>query len=349
MLIKDATSLEGVATLDTIVMDKTGTLTEGHPSVTDLVVLAEMDEKRLLGAVAALEGDSEHPLAQAIVRSAAERGLPVAQMTDFESVPGHGAVAAVGGRRLAIGNAKMMAKEGARVAAVQADVERLSREGKTVTYVAADGKLAGLIALADKPKASAAETVAALHALGLEVVMLTGDAQATAAAIARTLGIHTVITEVLPGQKADKVRELQASGQRVAMVGDGVNDAPALATAEVGIAIGAGTDVAIDTADVVLMRSDPYDIVKALILSRKVRTKIVQNLFWAAIYNVIAIPIAGGLLYNSLGILLRPEWAALAMAASTITVTLNALALKRAGLPKAKIQMAPVQTASAAA
>lgn len=349
VLIKDATSLESVATLDTIVMDKTGTLTEGHPSVTDVVVVGKIDEATLLAAVAALESDSEHPLAQAIVRSAAERGLPTVAMTDFESVPGHGAFAQVDGRRLAIGNAKMMAKEGADVASVQAQVERLSHAGKTVTYVAAGGKLAGLIALADKPKASAAETVAALHGLGLQVVMLTGDAQATAEAIARALGIDTVIAEVLPSQKADKVKELQAQGKRVAMVGDGVNDAPALATADVGIAIGAGTDVAIDTADVVLMRSDPYDIVKALILSRKVRSKIVQNLFWAAIYNLIAIPIAGGLLYTSLGVLLRAEWAALAMAASTITVMLNALALKRAGLPKAKATMAQVQAASAAA
>ena len=339
VLIKDATSLEGVATLNTIVMDKTGTLTEGHPSVTDLVATGEMSEETLLAEAAALESDSEHQLAQAIVLSAKERGLPAVGMTGFESLPGHGAFAQVDGRRLAIGNAAMMAKEGADVASVQAQMEQLSHEGKTVTYVSADGQLVGLIALADKPKATAAETVAALHEMGLEVVMLTGDAQATAEAIARTLGIDTVIAEVLPGQKADKVKELQALGKRVAMVGDGVNDAPALATADVGIAIGAGTDVAIDTADVVLMRSDPYDIVKAMILSRKVRSKIVQNLFWAAIYNVIAIPIAGGVLYSSLGILLRPEWAALAMAASTITVTLNALALKRVGLPTAKTQM----------
>ncbi len=336
VLIKDATSLEGVATLDTIVMDKTGTLTEGKPSVTDVVIVGEMDEATLLAQVAALEGDSEHPLAQAIVRSAKERGLPDVPMTDFESVPGHGAFAQVDGRRLAIGNVKMMTKEGADVASVQAQMDQLSREGKTVTYVAVDGKLAGLIALADKPKASAAEAVAALHDMGLTVVMLTGDAQATAEAVARTLGIDTVIAEVLPEQKADKVKALQAQGKRVAMVGDGVNDAPALATADVGMAIGAGTDVAIDTADVVLMRSDPYDIVKAITLSRKVRGKIKQNLFWAAAYNVIAIPIAGGILYTSLGILLRPEWAALAMAASTITVTLNALALRRTGLPHAK-------------
>ncbi|MBP7962880.1 MAG: copper-translocating P-type ATPase [Caldilineaceae bacterium] len=336
VLIKDATSLEGVATLDTIVMDKTGTLTEGKPSVTDVVVVGEMDEVDLLAQVAALEGDSEHPLAQAIVRSAKERGLPDVPMTDFESVPGHGAFAQVDGRRLAIGNVKMMTKEGADVTSVQAQMDQLSHEGKTVTYVAVDGKLAGLIALADKPKASAAEAVAALHDMGLTVVMLTGDAQATAEAVARTLGIDTVIAEVLPDQKADKVKALQAQGKRVAMVGDGVNDAPALATADVGMAIGAGTDVAIDTADVVLMRSDPYDIVKAITLSRKVRGKIKQNLFWAAAYNVIAIPIAGGILYTSLGILLRPEWAALAMAASTITVTLNALALRRTGLPHAK-------------
>lgn len=347
VLIKDATALEGVATLDTIVMDKTGTLTEGKPSVTDVVTTAGMPEDTLLGRVAALEKDSEHPLAQAIVRSAQERGLDVSStVTGFETVPGHGAVAQVGGGRLAIGNAKMMTREGAEIADVQADVERLSSEGKTVTYVATGGKLAGLIALADKPKATAAETVQALHELGLEVAMLTGDARRTAEAVARGLGIDTVIAEVLPDEKAAKVTELQSSGKKVAMVGDGVNDAPALATAEVGIAIGAGTDVAIDTADVVLMRSDPFDIVKAITLARKVRGKIKQNLFWAAIYNVIAIPIAGGLLYTSLGVLLRPEWAALAMAASTITVTINALILKRAGLPKAEAQMQEVRPAA---
>ena len=350
VLIKDATSLEGVATLNTIVMDKTGTLTEGKPSVTDVVVTDSIPEETLLAQVAALEGDSEHPLAQAIVHSARERGLNIQDgVTDFEAVPGHGAVAMVGGTRLAIGNARMMAREGAVVDGVQDDNDRLSREGKTVTYVAANGRLAGLIALADKPKATAAEAVASLHELGLEVVMLTGDAQKTAEAVARTLNIDTVIAEVLPDQKADKVSELQKSGKRVAMVGDGVNDAPALATADVGIAIGAGTDVAIDTADVVLMRSDPFDIVKAMALSRKVRGKIKQNLFWAAIYNVIAIPIAGGILYNSLGILLRPEWAALAMAASTITVTINALLLKQAGLPKAQNQMKAPQPAVAPA
>lgn len=340
VLIKDATSLEGVATLNTIVMDKTGTLTEGKPSVTYVITTDSIPKDTLLAQVAALEGDSEHPLAQAIVRSAREQGLTINDsVTDFEAVPGHGAVAMVGGTRLAIGNARMMEREGAKVDGIQADNDRLSREGKTVTYVAANGRLAGLIALADKPKATAAEAVASLHELGLEVVMLTGDAQKTAEAVARALNIDTVIAEVLPDQKAAKVSELQKSGKRVAMVGDGVNDAPALATADVGIAIGAGTDVAIDTADVVLMRSDPFDIVKALALSRKVRGKIKQNLFWAAIYNVIAIPIAGGILYNSLGILLRPEWAALAMAASTITVTINALLLKQAGLPNAKSKL----------
>lgn len=350
VLIKDATALEGVATLDTIVLDKTGTLTEGKPSVTDVVTTAHIPEDSLLAQVAALEKDSEHPLAQAIVRSAVDRGLDVTDhVTGFEAVPGHGAVAMVGSARLAIGNAKMMTREGAAVAEVEAEVERLSSEGKTVTYVATDGKLAGLVALADKPKATSAEAISALHNLGLEVAMLTGDARQTAEAVARNLGIDTVIAEVLPDQKADKVTELQNNGKRVAMVGDGVNDAPALATADVGIAIGAGTDVAIDTADVVLMRSDPFDIVKAVSLSRKVRGKIKQNLFWAAIYNVIAIPIAAGILYSSLGILLRPEWAALAMAASTITVTLNALALKWAGLPQAGAQMVEVRPVATAA
>ncbi len=345
ILIKDATSLEGVATLDTVVMDKTGTLTEGKPSVTDVIVTDGVPEETLLAQVAALEAGSEHPLAQAIVRSARERGLSVSDsVVDFQAVPGHGAVASVGGARVAIGNARMMDREGAETGGVQMDVDRLSLEGKTVTYVAADGRLAGLIVLADKPKATAAETVASLQELGLKVVMLTGDARQTAEAVARNLGIDTVIAEVLPDQKADEVSALQ-NGKRVAMVGDGVNDAPALATADVGIAIGAGTDVAIDTADVVLMRSDPFDIVKALALSRKVRGKIKQNLFWAAIYNVIAIPIAGGVLYSSLGVLLRPEWAALAMAASTITVTINALVLKSADLPKARNQTKEIRAA----
>jgi len=342
ILIKDAASLEGVATLDIIVMDKTGTLTEGKPSVTDVIATGSMSEDDLLATVAALEADSEHPLARAIVQAAEVRGLAVSGgARDFEAVPGHGAVASVGGTRVAIGNSRMMDREGAETGAVQADVNRLSLEGKTVTYVAVDGRLVGLITLADKPKATAAEAVEALHELGLQVVMLTGDARETAEAVARNLRIDTVIAEVLPDEKAERVSALQ-SGKRVAMVGDGVNDAPALATADVGIAIGAGTDVAIDTADVVLMRSDPFDIVKAVVLARKVRGKIKQNLFWAAIYNVVAIPIAGGVLYTGLGILLRPEWAALAMAASTITVTLNALILKWVGLPRAARQMGEI-------
>ena len=337
VLIKDASSLESVATLNTIVLDKTGTLTEGKPSVTDIITTGNVPEDTLLARVAALEADAEHPLARAIVDAAKERGLDTsAAISGFETVPGHGALAMVGGTRLAIGNDKMMVKEGLTVDAVQSDVQALSSQGKTVTFVAMDGKLAGLIALADKPKASAAEAIAELHKLGLEVAMLTGDARKTAEAVAKTLGIDTVIADVLPDQKAAKVSALQGEEKRVAMVGDGVNDAPALATADVGIAIGAGTDVAIDTADVVLMRSDPFDIVKAIVLARKVRGKIKQNLFWAAVYNVIAIPIAGGLLYTTFGVLLRPEWAALAMAASTITVTLNAIALNLAGLPKSK-------------
>lgn len=334
VLIKDATALEGVATLNTIVMDKTGTLTEGKPSITDVLMLGTGEENELMQKVATLEADSEHPLATAIVRYAQDNGLTLGDMRDFEAVPGHGAFANVDGVRVAIGNAKMMLKEGPSVTAVEDKVAALSNEGKTVTYVALDGTLTALIALADKPKESAKRAIESLHKLGLEVVMLTGDARKTAEAVASQLGIDSVIAEVLPDDKLVNIQKLQAQGKRVAMVGDGVNDAPALATADVGIAIGAGTDVAIDTADLVLMRSDPFDVVKAVTLSRKVRGKIKQNLFWAAIYNVIAIPIAMGALYSSLGILLRPEWAALAMAASTITVTLNALALRRVGLPQ---------------
>ncbi len=349
VLIKDATALEGVATLDAVVMDKTGTLTEGKPSVTDVVMISNANEDDLMAKVAALEADSEHPLATAIVRYAEEKGLSLGDMSGFESIPGHGAFATVDGSRVAIGNSKMMTKEGAALKDTADKAATLSSEGKTVTYVALDGELTALIALADKPKESAKQAVKGLHELGLEVVMLTGDARKTAEAVAAQLGIDTVIAEVLPDDKLENIKKLQAQGKRVAMVGDGVNDAPALATADVGIAIGAGTDVAVDTADLVLMRSDPFDVVKAITLSRKVRGKIKQNLFWAAIYNLIAIPIAMGALYSSLGILLRPEWAALAMAASTITVTLNALALRRVGLPQLPAQASAVSTSPALA
>ncbi|GIW29821.1 Copper-transporting P-type ATPase [Meiothermus luteus] len=327
VLFKNATALEATAAIDTVVFDKTGTLTEGKPAVTDLEPIAPFTPEELLALAASADQPSQHPLAEAIVRAAEERGVGVQPPDAFDSVPGHGVVAQVKGRRVLIGNRRLMDREGVEVGQLEERVSRLAAEGKTAMYVAVDGQPAGVVAVADVIRESARKAVQALHRMGIQTVMLTGDNRRTAEAVARRLGIDTVIAEVLPEDKAAKVKELQAQGRKVAMVGDGVNDAPALAEADVGIAIGAGTDVAVETADVVLVRNDPADVAKAIQLARKVRGKIKQNLFWAAIYNVLAIPVAAGALYNSYGILLRPEWAALLMSASTVIVTVNALLL----------------------
>ncbi|MEW6421961.1 MAG: HAD-IC family P-type ATPase, partial [Deinococcota bacterium] len=247
-------------------------------------------------------------------------------------VPGHGVVATVQGQRVLIGNRKLMDREGVDVGALPGEVDRLAADGKTAMYVAADGRALGVVAVADTIRETARTAVQVLHGLGVQTVMLTGDNRRTAEAVARQLGMDTVIAEVLPGDKAAKVQELQGQGRNVAMVGDGVNDAPALAQADVGIAIGAGTDVAVETADVVLVRNSPADVASSIELARRVRGKIKQNLFWAAIYNVLAIPFAAGVLYPAYGILLRPEWAALLMSASTVIVTVNALLLNRVRL-----------------
>ncbi|PZA07613.1 MULTISPECIES: heavy metal translocating P-type ATPase [unclassified Meiothermus] len=327
VLFKNASALEATAALDTVVFDKTGTLTEGKPALTDLEPIAPFTPEELLALAASADQPSQHPLARAIVRAAEERGVGVQPPDAFDSVPGHGVVAQVKGRRVLIGNRRLMDREGVEVGGLEERVSRLAAEGKTAMYVAVDGQPAGVVAVADVVRESARKAVQALHRMGIQTVMLTGDNRRTAEAVARQLGMDTVIAEVLPEDKAAKVSELQAQGRKVAMVGDGVNDAPALAEAEVGIAIGAGTDVAVETADVVLVRNDPADVAKAIQLARKVRGKIKQNLFWAAIYNVLAIPIAAGALYNGYGILLRPEWAALLMSASTVIVTVNALLL----------------------
>ncbi|KZK14992.1 copper-translocating P-type ATPase, partial [Meiothermus taiwanensis] len=327
VLFKNATALEATAAIDTVVFDKTGTLTEGKPAVTDLEPIAPFTPEELLALAASADQPSQHPLAEAIVRAAEERGVGVQPPDAFDSVPGHGVVAQVKGRTVLIGNRRLMDREGVEVGQLEERVSRLAAEGKTAMYVAVDGQPAGVVAVADVVRESARKAVQALHRMGIQTVMLTGDNRRTAEAVARQLGIDTVIAEVLPEDKAAKVKELQAQGRKVAMVGDGVNDAPALAEADVGIAIGAGTDVAVETADVVLVRNDPADVAKAIQLARKVRGKIKQNLFWAAIYNVLAIPVAAGALYNSYGILLRPEWAALLMSASTVIVTVNALLL----------------------
>ena len=332
VLFKNATALETSARIDTVVLDKTGTLTKGEPEVTDVVVEG-MAENDLLALVAAVERESEHPLAGAIVRYAADRGVASPALTGFRNVPGHGASADVGGQRVIVGNRKMMLAQDVEVGSLMARRDELAAAGRTAVLVAVDGRAAGVIALADAVRETSAEAVAALHESGIEVVMLSGDNEATANRIAAQLGIDTVIAEVLPGDKAAKVAQLQSAGKRVAMVGDGVNDAPALAQADLGIAIGAGTDVAIETADVVLMRSDPLDIPIALRIGKGTLRKMRQNLGWAIGYNVIALPIAAGVFEPSLGLVLRPEIAALSMSGSSLIVAVNALLLKRLKLP----------------
>jgi Cu2+-exporting ATPase len=333
VLFKNALALETTARLDTVVMDKTGTLTKGEPEVTEVVLAGGLTEARLLRLVSAVERESEHPLAEAIVAYAAGRGIDPTRPERFENVPGHGALAAVEGHRVAVGNVRLMDREGIDLGPLAARRDELAAGGRTVVAVGVDGAAAALIAIADAPRETAAAAVAALREGGIEVVMLTGDNRHTAERIAAELGVTRVIAEVLPGDKAAKVAELQAAGRRVAMVGDGVNDAPALAQADVGIAIGAGTDVAIETADVVLMRSDPLDVAVAVTIGRGTLRKMRQNLAWAVGYNAIALPIAAGVFEPAYGLMLRPEIAALSMSGSSFLVAVNALMLKRLRLP----------------
>jgi len=302
--------------------------------VTDVVVDG-IDEADLLALAAAVERESEHPLAEAIVTAAETRDVARLRADGFDSVPGHGALATVDGRRVVVGNRRLMDREGIALGPLAERRQQLTEGGRTAVIVAIDGRAAGLIAMADAPRETAAAAVAELRKLDVEVVMLTGDNEATARRIAGLLGVDAVIAEVLPGDKASKVAELQAAGRKVAMVGDGVNDAPALAQADVGVAIGAGTDVAIETADVVLMRSDPLDVPVALRIGRGTLRKMRQNLGWAIGYNVIALPIAAGVFEPAFGLVLRPEIAALSMSGSSFIVAVNAVMLKRLHLPAA--------------
>jgi len=334
VLFKNAIALETSARIRVVVMDKTGTLTKGEPEVTELVADGWAEDE-VLALAAAVESESEHPLAQAIVRRAAQAGVTPPPVTDFASVPGHGAAATARGHRVTVGNASLMAREGIALDGLGKTVDETAAEGRTVVLVAVDGKAAALVGISDTPRPTARSAVAALQELGVEVVMLTGDNRATAERIGRELGIREVVAEVLPGDKAAKVAELQRAGKKVAMVGDGVNDAPALAQADLGIAIGAGTDVAIETADVVLMRSDPFDVATAITIGRATLRKMQQNLTWAVGYNAIALPIAAGVLQPSLGLVLRPEIAALSMSGSSLLVAVNALLLKRLKPPAA--------------
>jgi P-type Cu2+ transporter len=335
ILFKNAIALETSARIQTVVMDKTGTLTKGEPEVTDVVTANGVPQAELLRLAAAVERNSEHPLAEAIVRRADAAGVPEVAAEAFGNVPGHGAVASADGRQVAVGNRRLMDREGVELGPLAARREELAADGRTAVIVAVDGRATGLVGIADAPRETSAAAVAALHEAGVEVVMLTGDNRATAERIAGALGIDTVIAEVLPGDKAAKVAELQRGGRKVAMVGDGVNDAPALAQADLGIAIGTGTDVAIETADVVLMRSDPLDVPVALQIGRGTLRKMRQNLGWAVGYNAVALPIAAGVFEPALGLVLRPEIAALSMSGSSLIVAVNALTLKRLHLAAA--------------
>ncbi len=333
ILFKNATALEEASRLEVVIFDKTGTLTVGQPRVTEVVTADGVDEATLLRLVAGAEQSSEHPLAEAVVEAAKARQVGPAVPTAFQAIPGHGLEATVEGRRLLVGNAKLMRDRGVELAGLGTRAEALQGAGRTVVRVAIDGKAAGLVAIADAVRPTARQAVEELARMGVEVVMLSGDNRATAERIAGEIGIRRVLAEVLPDQKASKVRELQQTGRRVGMVGDGINDAPALAQADVGIAIGAGTDVAVETADVVLMKSDPFDVIGAISLSRATVRKMKQNLAWAVGYNAVAFPIAAGVFYPSFGLLLRPEIAALSMSGSSLLVALNALLLKRTRLP----------------
>ncbi|MBA3533328.1 MAG: heavy metal translocating P-type ATPase, partial [Ardenticatenales bacterium] len=329
ILIKDAVTLEGLSQITAVVLDKTGTLTEGKPALTDVQVVSGVAEQEFLRLLGSAEQGSEHPLAEAIVVGARERGFALVDASEFEAIAGHGIRAVVEGRTLLAGNLKLMRDQGIEVGELEARAAPLAQAGKTPMFVALDGQAAGLVAVSDRIKPTARETVRQLEALGIEPIMITGDNRRTAEAVAKEVGITRVLAEVLPADKAQQVRTLQAEGKRVAMVGDGINDAPALAQADIGIAIGAGTDVAIETASVVLMKSDPLDILRAITLSQATVRKMKQNLVWASIYNVLAIPIAAGLLYPTWGIFLRPEWSALLMSVSSIVVAVNAVLLRQ--------------------
>ena len=332
ILFKNALALEQAAALDAVVFDKTGTLTRGEPEVVAITTADGLAEDDVLRLVAAVERESEHPLAEAIMTAAAERGLALPPAEAFEAVAGHGVLASVEGRRVAAGNPRLLEREQVSLDGLAKRAAELAGEGRTVVHVALDGRAAALIAIADAARPTAPAAVAALKQLGIRPVMLTGDNRQTAERIAAEVGVDEVIADVLPGDKAAKVAELQGKGRRVAMVGDGVNDAPALAQADVGIAIGAGTDVAVETADVVLMRSDPLDVAVAVEISRGTVRKMRQNLGWAVGYNSLALPVAAGALVP-IGIMLRPEIGAIAMSGSSILVAVNALLLKRLRLP----------------
>ena len=329
ILIKDAATLENTSRLTAIVLDKTGTLTEGKPRVTDVIAFNGFTEEEVVKYEATIESGSNHPIAKAITDEAKNRNIEITSHQNFQSIAGYGLSAIILGKKILTGKEKLLNDNGVDIIKEKIVFDRLATEGKTVSILAVDGRVTGVIAVADTIKPNSKKTITALKNLGLEVMMITGDNQRVAQGVATELGIERFFAEVLPEEKENYVKKLQNEGRFVAMVGDGINDAPALARSDIGIAIGAGTDVAIETGNIVLMKSDPYDIVAAIRLSKATVIKMKQNLFWAAIYNVLAIPVAAGVFYTSFGISLRPEIAALLMSVSSIIVALNAVSLKR--------------------
>ena len=329
VLFKSAEAIQTLRDVDTLVVDKTGTLTEGRPRLQDVVVAEGFDESEVLRLAATLERGSEHPLAAAIVAGAEERGVEPGRYEDFESVTGQGVRGRVQGRDVALGNRALMDSLDVEIGPLAERAEALRGEGKTAMFLAVGGRAAGLVAVADPIKATTPDAIRALHAEGLRIVMLTGDSATTARAVAQRLGIDEVIAEVQPDQKAQKIQQLQAQGRFVAMAGDGINDAPALARAQVGIAMGTGTDVAMESAGVTLVKGDLTGIVRAIRLSRATLRNIRQNLWFAFGYNSLGVPIAAGVLYPFFGILLSPMIAAAAMSFSSVSVIGNALRLRR--------------------
>jgi Cu+-exporting ATPase len=330
ILIKGGEALEQVEKLDTILFDKTGTLTKGQPEVCDILLAsnASVEENRLLVLAASLEQGSEHPLGKAIIREANQRSSALENMADFIALPGFGVEAIIGGQNIAVGNRQLMLDKSIDIAPVENFIEELAVQGKTPMIVSVDGVVQGIIAVADSVRQEAKNTVSRLQQMGIEVIMVTGDNAHTAKAIASSLGIDSVLAEVLPDGKVIEVKKLQNQGKIVGMVGDGINDAPALSQANIGIAISSGTDVALEASDITLMTHDLYAVVHAIELSKKTMSKIRQNLFWAFFYNCLGIPIAAGLLYPGYGVLLKPFMAAAAMSFSSVSVVTNSLLLK---------------------
>ena len=332
ILIKSGEALETAHKLQAVVFDKTGTLTKGEPEVTDIIITQKgnkLTEEQLLKFAAIAEKNSEHPLGEAIVKEANKRGISVDEPEYFEAIPGHGVQVTYNGSKILLGNRKLMQTNDINIVELEEKMAALEAEGKTAMLLSVNDKVAGLIAVADTLKEHSAEAVKTLQGMGLEVIMLTGDNQRTAQAIAQQAGVNRVLAEVLPSEKANEIKRLQEEGKVVAMVGDGINDAPALAQANIGIAVGSGTDVAVETGDIVLIKNDLRDVVVAIQLSRATMKKIRQNLFWAFFYNIALIPLAAGAFYPILHVLFNPVYASIAMASSSVTVVSNASLLRR--------------------